>query len=144
MCFIGRAHRLLVASRTRDADGMARWSRGTKLPGLVCHSDAGSQFTAIRYGERLAELGAQPSVGSVGDSYDNALAETVNGLYKTEVIRRRGPWRNVDEVELATLEWVHWFNTQRLHGALGNIPPEEFEAAFYAAQQTDPAGVGIQ
>ena len=127
-----------------DALEMARWSRGTKLPGLVCHSDAGSQFTAIRYGERLAELGAQPSVGSVGDSYDNALAETVNGLYKTEVIRRRGPWRNVDEVELATLEWVHWFNTQRLHGALGNIPPEEFEAAFYAAQQTDPAGVGIQ
>jgi putative transposase len=127
-----------------DALEMARWSRGTKLPGLVCHSDAGSQFTAIRYGERLAELGALPSIGSVGDSYDNALAETVNGLYKTEVIRRRGPWRNVDEVELATLEWVHWFNTGRLHGALGDIPPEEFEAAFYAAQQTDPAGVGIQ
>jgi putative transposase len=127
-----------------DALEMARWSRGTKLPGLVCHSDAGSQFTAIRYGERLAELGALPSIGSVGDSYDNALAETVNGLYKTEVIRRRGPWRNVDEVELATLEWVHWFNTQRLHGALGDIPPEEFEAAFYAAQQTDPIRVGIQ
>jgi putative transposase len=127
-----------------DALEMARWARGTKLPGLICHSDAGSQFTAIRYGERLAELGAQPSIGSVGDSYDNALAETVNGLYKTEVIRRRGPWRNVDEVELATLEWVHWFNTQRLHGALGDIPPEEFEAAFYAAQQTDPVGVGIQ
>jgi putative transposase len=127
-----------------DALEMARWSRGTKLPGLVCHSDAGSQFTAIRYGERLAELGALPSIGSVGDSYDNALAETVNGLYKTEVIRRRGPWRNVDEVELATLEWVHWFNTTRLHGALGDLPPEEFEAAFYAAQQTDPAGVGIQ
>jgi putative transposase len=127
-----------------DAREMARWSRGTKLPGLVCHSDAGSQFTAIRYGERLAELGALPSIGSVGDSYDNALAETVNGLYKTEVIRRRGPWRNVDEVELATLEWVHWFNTGRRHGALGDIPPEEFEAAFYAAQQTDPAGVGIQ
>ena len=72
------------------------------------------------------------------------LAETVNGLYKTEVIRRRGPWRNVDEVELATLEWVHWFNTGRLHGALGDIPPEEFEAAFYAAQQAFPIGVGIQ
>jgi putative transposase len=127
-----------------DALEMARWSRGATLPGLVCHSDAGSQFTAIRYGERLAELGALPSIGSVGDSYDNALAETVNGLYKTEVIRRRGPWQNVDEVELATLEWVHWFNTQRLHGALGDIPPEEFEAAFYAAQQTTPAGVGIQ
>jgi putative transposase len=127
-----------------DALEMARWSRGTKLPGLVCHSDAGSQFTAVRYGERLAELGALPSIGSVGDSYDNALAETVNGLYKTELIRRRGPWRNVDEVELATLEWVHWFNTQRLHGALGDTPPEEFEAAFYAAQQADPVGVGIQ
>jgi putative transposase len=127
-----------------DALEMARWSRGTKLPGLVCHSDAGSQFTAIRYSERLAEPGALPSIGSVGDSYDNALAETVNGLYKTEVIRRRGPWRNVDQVELATLEWVHWFNTQRLHGALGDIPPEEFEAAFYAAQQTGPVRVGIQ
>lgn len=83
-------------------------------------------------------------LGSVGDSYDNALAETINGLYKTELIRRRGPWRNVDEVELATLEWVHWFNTARLHGALGDVPPDEFEAAFYAAQQADPAGVGIQ
>ena len=127
-----------------DALEMARWARGATLPGLVCHSDAGSQFTAVRYGERLAELGALPSIGSVGDSYDNALAETVNGLYKTEVIRRRGPWRNVDEVELATLAWVHWFNTERLHSALGDIPPEEFEAAFYAAQQTDPIGVGIQ
>lgn len=127
-----------------DALEMARWSRGTNLEGLVCHSDAGSQFTSVRYGERLAELGAQPSIGSVGDSYDNALAETINGLYKTELIRRRGPWRNVDEVELATLEWVHWFNTARLHGALGDVPPDEFEAAFYAAQQADPAGVGIQ
>ncbi len=72
------------------------------------------------------------------------LSETINGLYKTELIRRRGPWRNVDEVELATLEWVHWFNTARLHGALGDVPPDEFEAAFYAAQQADPAGVGIQ
>jgi putative transposase len=127
-----------------DALEMARWSRGTNLEGLVCHSDAGSQFTSVRYGERLAELGAQPSIGSVGDSYDNALAETINGLYKTELIRRRGPWRNVDEVELATLEWVHWFNTARLHSALGDVPPDEFETAFYAAQQADPAGVGIQ
>lgn len=103
-----------------------------------------AQFTSIRYGERLAEIGAQPSIGSIGDSYDNALAETVNGLYKTEVIRRRGPWRNVDEVELATLEWVTWFNTDRLHSYLGDLPPTEFEAAFYAAQQPDPIGVGIQ
>ena len=119
-----------------DALEMARWSRGTRLEGLVCHSDAGSQFTSIRYGERLAELGALPSIGSVGDSYDNALAETVNGLYKTEVIRRQGPWRHVDEVELATLNWVHWFNTIRLHSSLGDIPPAEFEQTHYRQQQT--------
>ena len=86
-----------------DALEMARWSRGTKLEGLVCHSDAGSQFTSVRYGERLAELGAVPSIGSIGDSYDNALAEATNSLYKSELIRRQGPWRGVDEVELATL-----------------------------------------
>ena len=126
-----------------DALEMARWSRGTRLEGLVCHSDAGSQFTSIRYGERLAELGALPSIGSVGDSFDNALAETVNGLYKTELIRRRGPWRTVDDVELATLAWVHWFNTTRLHGALGDVPPAEFEAAHYPRLGTT-AAVGIQ
>jgi putative transposase len=122
-----------------DALEMARWSRGTRLEGLVCHSDAGSQFTSIRYGERLAELGAVPSIGSIGDSYDNALAETINGLYKTELIRRQGPWRNVDEVELATLGWVHWFNHTRLHSSLGDLPPAEFEAN-YRQQQL----VGIQ
>jgi putative transposase len=122
-----------------DALEMARWSRGTRLEGLVCHSDAGSQFTSIRYGERLAELGAMPSIGSIGDSYDNALAETINGLYKTELIRRQGPWRNVDEVELATLGWVHWFNHTRLHSSLGDLPPAEFEAN-YRQQQL----VGIQ
>jgi transposase InsO family protein len=83
-----------------DALEKARWSRGTTLEGLVCHSDAGSQFTSIRYGERLAELGAVPSIGSVGDSYDNALAEATNGLYKTELIRQQGPWRGVDDVEV--------------------------------------------
>ena len=114
-----------------DALEMARWSRGARLEGLVCHSDAGSQFTSIRYGERLAELGAVPSIGSVGDSYDNALAETINGLYKTELIRRRGPWRNVDDVELATLAWVHWFNTERLHSSLADRPPAEFESAWH-------------
>ncbi len=125
-----------------DALEMARWSRGTRLEGLVCHSDAGSQFTSIRYGERLAEIGALPSIGSVGDSFDNALAETVNGLYKTELIRRRGPWRNVDDVELATLGWVHWFNTTRLHGALGDVPPAEFEAAYYRRLETsEPVGI---
>lgn len=128
-----------------DALEMARASRGTHLAGLVAHSDAGSQFTSVRWGERLAELGAVPSVGSVGDSYDNALAETVIGLYKTELIRgpTAGPWRSVDDVELATLAWVHWHNTQRLHSRLGDIPPVEFEQA-YPAQQADHELVGNQ
>jgi len=116
---------------------MARWSRGARLDGLVCHSDAGSQYTSIRYTERLAEIGATPSIGSVADSYDNALAETINGLYKTEVIRRQGPWRDVDQVELATLAWVHWFNNERLHSALGDIPPVEFEATWHASQTAE-------
>ena len=104
-----------------------------------------TQFTSVRWGQRLAELGAVPSVGSVGDSYDNALAETVIGLYKTELIRgpTAGPWRTVDDVELATLAWVHWHNTQRLHSHLGAIPPTEFEEA-YAARQADCALVGNQ
>lgn len=128
-----------------DALEMARWARGTRLEGLVTHSDAGSQFTSVRYGERLAELGAVPSIGSVGDSYDNALAESVNGLYKAELIRGpdQRPWRTVEDIELATLGWVHWHNTQRLHGYLDDIPPAEFEAA-YAARQTDQHMVGIQ
>ena len=93
------------------------------------------QFTSIRYGERLAELGAVPSIGSVGDSYDNALAETVNGLYKTELIRgpRQRPWKTIEDVELATLGWVHWHNTERLHGYLGDVPPTESETTHYAA-----------
>lgn len=129
-----------------DAIEMARWSRGARLEGLRCHSDAGSQFTSIRYGERLAEIGAVPSIGTVADSYDNALAETVNGYYKAELIRgpsRIGPWKSVGDVELATLSWVHWHNTARLHGYLGDIPPAEFETAFYAAQRDDQALVGI-
>jgi putative transposase len=129
-----------------DALEMARWSRGTRLKGLVAHSDAGSQFTSVRYGERLAELGAVPSIGSIGDSYDNALAETVNGLYKTELIRGPGrrPWRTIDELELATLGWVHWHNTERLHSYLNDVPPAEFEAAFHAARHADQQPVGIQ
>jgi len=121
-----------------DAVEMARWARGTRLEGLVTHSDAGSQFTSIRYGERLAELGAVPSIGSVGDSFDNALAETVNGLYKTELIRGpdQGPWRTIDDVELATLGWVHWYNTERLHGYLDDVPPVEYEEAHYAQTAT--------
>jgi len=115
-----------------DALEMARWSRGTRFDDLICHSDAGSQFTSIRYTERLDEIGARPSIGTIADSYDNALAETVNGSYKAELIRRRGPWRSVDDVELATLSWVHWWNTARLHEALDDIPPAEFEANHYA------------
>ncbi len=100
--------------------------------GLVHHSDRGVQYVSIRYTERLADAGIEPSVGSVGDSYDNALAETVIGLFKTEVIRRRGPWRGIEAVEFATLEWVDWFNHRRLFEPIGNIPPAEAEAHYYA------------
>ena len=101
--------------------------------GLVHHSDRGSQYLSIKYTERLAETGIKPSAGSVGDSYDNALAETINGLYKAEVIHRRGPWRSFEAVEFATLEWVDWFNHRRLLEPIGNIPPAEAEANYYAA-----------
>jgi len=100
--------------------------------GLVHHSDRGSQYLSIRYAERLGEAGIAPSVGSVGDSYDNALAETVIGLFKTEVIRRRGPWRNLEAVEFATLERVDWFNTRRLLEPIGNMPPAEAERRYHA------------
>jgi putative transposase len=100
--------------------------------GLVHHSDRGSQYVSIKYTERLAEAGVEPSVGSVGDSYDNALAETINGLYKAEVIHRRGPWRSFEAVEFATLEWVDWFNNRRLLEPIGNIPPAEAEQRYYA------------
>ena len=100
--------------------------------GLVHHSDRGSQYVSIKYTERLAEADIEPSVGSVGDSYDNALAETINGLYKAEVIHRRGPWRNFEAVEFATLEWVDWFNHRRLLEPIGNIPPAEAEQRYYA------------
>jgi putative transposase len=108
--------------------------------GLVHHSDRGVQYLSIKYTERLAEAGIEPSVGSVGDSYDNALAETINGLYKAEVIHRRGPWRSVEAVELTTLEWVDWFNNRRLLEPIGNIPPAEAEARYYA-QSTELAMV---
>lgn len=118
-----------------DAIEMARWSRGERLPELRCHSDAGAQFTSIRYGERLAEIGATPSIGSVGDSYGNALAESVNGYYKAELVRgptKTGSWKTIEELELATLGWVHWHNTERLHSALGDVLPAEFNEMFYA------------
>ena len=106
--------------------------------GLIHHSDRGVQYVSFKYTERLVAAGIEPSVGSVGDSYDNALAETINGLYKTEVIRRRGPWRNLEAVEFATLEWVDWFNHRRLLEPIGNIPPAEAEARYYA-QLEEPA-----
>jgi putative transposase len=130
-----------------DALEMARTSRGgRRLVGLVAHADAGSQFTSVRFTERLDEIGARPSIGTVADSYDNALAETTNGLYKAECVY--GPdtygWDNVDQLELATLSWVHWFNEHRLHSHCHDVPPAELEAAFYAAQQPAPASAGNQ
>ena len=122
-----------------DALEQALYARGRDAKDLVHHSDRGSQYVSIRYTERLAEAGIEPSVGSVGDSYDNALAETINGLYKAEVIHRKS-WKNLQEVELATLAWVHWFNHQRLLQPIGDIPPAEAEAAYYrhqATQQTE-------
>jgi putative transposase len=106
------------------------------IDGLIHHSDRGTQYLSIRYGERLADSGIEPSVGSTGDSYDNALAESINGLYKAEVIHRRGPWRRVEDVEFATLEWVDWFNNRRLLGPIGDIPPMEFEQMYYQQQQS--------
>lgn len=106
--------------------------------GLIHHSDRGVQYVSIKYTERLAEAGIEPSVGSVADSYDNALAESVIGLFKTEVIRRRGPWRSLEAVECATLEWVDWFNNRRLLEPIGNIPPVEAEARYYA-ETREPA-----
>ena len=117
-----------------DALEQALWARsrdGRSLDGLVHHSDRGVQYLAIRYTERLGTAGAVSSVGSVGDSYDNALAESVIGLYKTELIRRQGPWRGLDDLELATLEWVDWWNHRRLHSACGMTPPAEQEADYY-------------
>jgi putative transposase len=109
--------------------------------GLVHHSDRGSQYLSIRYSERLAEAGIEPSVGSKGDSYDNALAESINGLYKAEVIHRRGPWRTKQAVELATLEWVVWFNHHRLMEPLGYLPPAEFEANCHRQRVDQAANV---
>jgi putative transposase len=115
-----------------DALEMAIYARSDRdLDGLIHHSDRGVQYLAIRYTERLAEAGVVNSVGSKGDSYDNALAESFNGLYKTELIHRRGPWKNVDHVEWATLTYVDWFNNRRIHNEIGKIPPAEFEENYY-------------
>jgi putative transposase len=125
-----RVARSMHAELVLDALEQALWSR-SGIKGVVHHSDRGSQYLSIRHSERLAEAGAEPSVGSVGDSYDNALAETIIGLYKTEIIHRRGPWRHLEAVEYATLEGVDWFNHRRLLEPIGNVPPAEFEATYY-------------
>jgi putative transposase len=131
-----RVSRTAHASFVLDALEQALYERQpVHRGGLVHHSDRGSQYVSIRYTERLAEAGVEPSVGSVGDSYDNALAETINGLYKAEVIHRRGPWRSFEAVEFATLTWVNWFNNRRLLEPIGNIPPAEAEERYYAMLQ---------
>jgi putative transposase len=132
-----QAARSLRTDLALDALEMAIWRRQAQLDGLVHHSDRGSQYLSIRYTERLAEAGAVTSVGSRGDSYDNALAETIIGLYKTELIRRRGPWKGIDDLEYATLEWVDWLNHRRLLEPIGYVPPADFEAAFH--RQEDPS-----
>ncbi len=104
---------------------MAVWRRGASVDGLIHHSDAGAQYTSVVYSERLAQHRIAPSVGSVGDSFDNAMAESAIGLYKTELIRRQGPWRTPDQVEFATLEYIDWFNNRRLHGEIGHVPPAQ-------------------
>jgi transposase InsO family protein len=129
-----RVTRSMQTELVLDALEQALWARKS-VAGLVHHSDRGSQYLSIRYTERLAEAGVETSVGSVGDSYDNALAETIIGLYKTELIYHRGPWRNIEAVEYATLEWVDWFNHRRLLEPIGNVPPAELELAYLRQQQ---------
>ncbi len=132
-----RVARSMRTELVLDALEQAIWSRCPPA-GTIHHSDHGSQYLSIRYSQRLTEIGVEPSTGSVGDSYDNALAETIIGLYKTEVIRHRGPWKNLEAVEYATLEWVDWFNNRRLLEPLGNVPPAEFEMQ-YLQQQIESA-----
>lgn len=133
-----RVASLMTTDLVMDALNMAVWTRRACLiDGVIAHSDAGSQYVSIAYTERLAEIGARPSVGTVADSYDNALAEAVNALYKTELIKRKGPWRNVEHVELATLAYVEWFNHRRLHSEIGDIPPAESEDMYYRQQRPE-------
>jgi putative transposase len=134
----------MATSMVLDAIEQAIWTRQQEgvldLKDVVHHTDRGSQYTSIRFSERLAEAGIQPSVGAVGSSYDNALAETINGLYKTELIKPRKPWRTIEDVEVATAQWVDWFNHRRLYEYCGDIPPAELEAAYYAQNRRPAAG----
>jgi putative transposase len=134
-----RVARSMSTALVLDALEQALWSRATPR-GLVHHSDRGSQYLSLRYSQRLAEAGVEPSVGSVGDSYDNALAETIIGLYKAEVIHHRGPWRTLDVVEYATLEWVDWYNHRRLLTSIGDIPPAEKELAYHRQERESAIG----
>ena len=139
-----RASTSLQTDLPLDALEQAIYDRPSLETGdLVHHSDRGVQYLSIRYTERLAEAGIAPSVGSRGDSYDNALAESVIGLFKTEVIRRRGPWRSVEDVEFATLEWVDWFNPRRLLEPIGYVPPAEYEQQYYRSQDTPAMVAGV-
>ncbi len=139
--------RSMTASLVIDALNMAAWvRRGTDIDGVVCHSDAGSQYTSIAYTDRLEEIGAAPSIGTIGDSFDNAMAETTIGLYKTELHRNPaalaangGPWRGLDDLEIATCGWVCWFNEERLHGELDDLTPAEVEAEYRQRSQPDAA-----
>ncbi len=135
-----QASRSLRTDLALDALEMALWRRrARRLDGLVHHSDRGAQYLSVRYTERLAAAGAVSSVGSRGDSYDNALAESFHGLYKAELIRHEGPWQGLDDVEFATLAYVDWFNHYRLHGELGMVPPAEFEARYHEHATALPA-----
>jgi transposase InsO family protein len=133
----------LCSDLALDALEQALWARPEISHQLVHHSDRGVQYVSISYTERLAQAGIEPSVGSVGDSYDNALAETIIGLYKTELIYKEGPWQGMEQVELATLEWVDWFNNRRLFEPIGNIPPVEYEALYYQQQKAPAMVTGL-
>ena len=138
-----RVSRSLRSDLALDALEQALYARPT-ADDLVHHSDRGVQYLSIRYTERLAEAGIESSVGSVGDSYDNAMAETIIGLFKTEVIHRLGPWRGLDQVEMETLVWVDWFNNRRLLEPIGNIPPAEYEEIYYRSQEGSTEVVGLK
>ena len=137
-----RVSRSLRSDLALDALEQALHAR-RDTDGLIHHSDRGVQYLSIRYTERLREAGIEASVGSVGDSYDNALAETINGLYKAEVIHHLGPWRNIDHVEYETLIWVDWWNNRRLLEPIGNIPPAEYEALYYERQESLAVVAGL-
>ena len=142
-----KAARSMTTALVLDALNMAAWTRRhTSLDGLICHTDAGSQYTSVLYTDRIDEVGAAPSIGTVGDSFDNAMAESVMGIFKTELHRNPavlaangGPWKGLDDLEIATCGWVSWFNEERLHSELGDNTPEEFEAEYRHKSQPDAA-----